>query len=255
MLACSSRAPMSQQTCLPMSHRIQELAIPGGWTERSVVLGTQPFRLLVPAAPNAFLDELDAVDERSLPKMRSDPNWANLWSAARPLAESVLAARWPADARVLELGCGIGLCGLAARAAGCRVTFSDYVPEAVALALENARRNGFDDRVEGLILDWRVPLGQRFEWIVASDVLYDNSLHEPLAEALDAMLARDGEVWIGDPGRSAAADFVNVILARGFDIGIFDAASRPRPAPQQAGFQQFRLTRKLATELARERAT
>lgn len=226
-----------------MPSSIQELSIPGGWAEQTVALGTRAFRLLVPAAPNEFIDQLDVLDERPLPKMRSDPNWANLWSAARPLAEFLLAANWSVNIHVLELGCGIGLAGLAARAAGARVTFSDYVPEAVALALENARRNGFEDHIEGLVLDWREPAGRQFARIVASDILYDTRLHVPLAETLAAMLAPGGEAWIGDPGRSTSADFLDVVREFGFDVTRFDASSSPLEAPAQAEFQRLCVTR------------
>jgi tRNA1(Val) A37 N6-methylase TrmN6 len=63
----------------------------------------------------------------------------------------MLAAALPAKAGddILELGCGVGigaLC-LAARVPDCRVTGVDIAPELIALAKENARANGFEERV------------------------------------------------------------------------------------------------------------
>src|SRR5437868_4260752 len=63
----------------------------------------------------------------------------------------MLAAAVPAKAGddVLEIGSGVGVASLclAARAAGCRVTGVEIAPELVTLAEENARANGFVERV------------------------------------------------------------------------------------------------------------
>ena len=45
------------------------------------------------------------------------------------MAQAVYDADWPAAATVLEVGCGIGVVGLAAAAAGWPVTVSDNRPE------------------------------------------------------------------------------------------------------------------------------
>src|SRR5271167_3007551 len=42
------------------------------------------------------------------------PYWADLWPAARMLAKAVLAESWPAGIAALEVGCGLGLPGIAA---------------------------------------------------------------------------------------------------------------------------------------------
>src|SRR5687767_172820 len=71
------------------------------------------------------------------------PYWADLWPAARMLAKAVLAEPWPAGLTVLEVGCGLGLPGIAALARGLHVIFSDYDATAVRFAADNARLNGF----------------------------------------------------------------------------------------------------------------
>jgi tRNA1(Val) A37 N6-methylase TrmN6 len=57
--------------------------------------------------------------------------------------------------RVVDLGAGVGAAGLAlaARAAGVSVTLVEVEPALALLAAENARRNGFGDRVQALALD------------------------------------------------------------------------------------------------------
>src|SRR5438046_3881241 len=54
------------------------------------------------------------------------PYWADLWPAARMLAKTVLREPWTRGTPALEIGCGLGLPGVAALSAGLRVTFSDY---------------------------------------------------------------------------------------------------------------------------------
>lgn len=213
----------------PYSRRLETLEIPGGWTERALGVGGRELRLLLPAAPDEFLNQLDDADPRGLPVMRAEPYWANLWSSAQPLAEQILRARWRQPQQVLELGCGIGLAGLAARASGHAVTWSDLVPEAVELALENARRNGWTDQVHGLVFDWNSPPRERrFSRIIASDVLYQPAAHEALAQTLAWLLAPAGEAWIADPGRSLAPAFLACLETHGLSGRWFDIHDRPR---------------------------
>jgi predicted nicotinamide N-methyase len=109
------------------------------------------------------------------------------------------------------------------------VTFSDYVPLAVDLALENAARNGFP-RARGLVLDWRADGGgdgQQFDLVVASDVTYDRTNLVPLLDVLDARLSAGGEAWFGDAGRGPAAEFVERAIGKGWSVSLFDEVDRP----------------------------
>src|SRR6267142_6435034 len=132
---------------------ITEHPVPGGWSDREVPVGPHVFRLFTPADPDQLLDHLETTQAATQPHL-ADPYWAKLWPAAPLLAAAVVRNPAPRGTRVLELGCGSGLVGIAALACGLDVTFSDYVPFAVELALENAARNGFRS-ARGLILDWR----------------------------------------------------------------------------------------------------
>lgn len=197
--------------------------IPGGWTKREVTVGDERFSLLVPATPDDLLFHLEAHPEAE--GLGADPYWAQLWPTSLLLAETILASDWPPAATAIELGCGIGLAGLAALAKGMHVTFSDYNPLAVELAVENARRSGFDN-VTGLVLDWRDPPHKPFDVILASDVIYDRLLHVPLMQTIEALSHERTITWIGDGGRSATEDFVYLALER-WQIDLFDLAGRP----------------------------
>src|SRR5262249_41452647 len=65
------------------------------------------------------------------------PYWAPLWPSARMLAKAVLREPWekyPRPVQVMEVGCGLGLAGIACLARGLSVTFSDVDETALAFA-------------------------------------------------------------------------------------------------------------------------
>jgi predicted nicotinamide N-methyase len=208
--------------------------VPGGWTERTFALGDRSVTLDLPADPDALLEQPAVLDRHA----RDDymPYWAHLWPAAIRTAEAIVRFGWTPRGRVLELGCGLGLVGIAAAIAGERtgvhVTLSDYDAEAVAVALHNARRNGLEN-VTGRLLDWRDPPAERFHAVIGCDLLYEERDHAPLLDALDRLLEPGGLAWFGDPGRSRAIDFWHRAEERGYGATAFcvesGASIVPRP--------------------------
>ena len=222
---------------MPAQSSLAAQTIPGGWSEQDVTVGGHTFRMLLPADPHRFLDDLD--ESPAAPKELADPYWAKLWPAAYHLAEAMLAAEFPPETEILEIGCGSGLAGLAALARGYRVTFSDYVPLAVELALENARRNALDAKASGLVLDWREPPPLAAGVIIAADVLYERAKNPILVNLLQRILAPGGVAWFGDAGRSASADFLQLATDRGFSVKLFDETNRPVGVPAVGHYQRF----------------
>jgi len=167
-----------------------------------------PFPFWTAVSADPLLDRLtaqadehpDVVDERM-------PYWAELWPSARVLAEAILGAENLPDGPWLELGCGPGLAGLAARMRGRPGLWTDYAAEALWLAELNARDNGFADP-QTRLLDWREPPADlRVPWILASDVAYEIRHFAPLRNCWDRLLAPGGEIWLGEPGRPIARAF------------------------------------------------
>jgi predicted nicotinamide N-methyase len=220
---------------------ITAISVPGGWSDREVTIGPHVFRLFMPSDPDRLLDHLESPEATARPHL-ADPYWAKLWPAAPLLAEAIVRNPPPRGMRVLELGCGSGLVGIAALACGLDVTFSDYVPLTVELALENAARNGFDG-AKGVVLDWRQPHDERFPMIVAADVTYDRENLDPLLGVLDRMLADGGEAWFGDGGRGPAGEFVRRAGDRGWSVSLFDELDRPATSPVLGRCQRIVLRR------------
>lgn len=166
-----------------------------------------------------------------------DPYWGTLWTSAPKTAAMILRQTWPSRLKAMELGCGIGVVGIAALIAGHDVTFADHASSAVRLAVANAALNGLADMV-GMVFDWQQPTTHQFDFILASDVLYDAAGHEPLLNTLQAMLSGHGVVWIGDPGRVHTPRFVELAVKHGWRVESLDEFAQPCPAPAH---MQFRL--------------
>jgi predicted nicotinamide N-methyase len=215
-------------------------AIPGGWTERAWTISGREFRLTLPAVPDAFLDDpavaaLHARDEYM-------PYWAYLWPASLAMSAAMLRQPWPAGTPILELGAGVGLVGLAALAAGYRVTITDYDPTAVDLALYNAQRHGFD-AVRGRVLDWRDPGHEQYPVLLGCELLYEDRNHELLLDVCRALMPSDGVAWFGDGGRVRAERFCRLATAAGFNVRLFDEVGKPLSALRVGRYQLIELRR------------
>lgn len=213
--------------------------IPGGWSQRKMLVGDREFDMIVPADPDALFGQVEEADQ--LGEAEPDIYWAALWPAAIPMATAMLNSELPRGTHALELGTGIGLPGIAASARGCTVTVSDYVPISVALAVHNAQRNGLS--VRGLLLDWREPQDERFPLILGADILYDANRHGDLLNVLDKMLCEDGQCWIGDPGRYHFRKFIDRAASRGFVVRVRDESGNEMLEPVTGQFQVIVLTR------------
>jgi predicted nicotinamide N-methyase len=137
------------------------------------------------------------------------PYWAELWPSSVALARAVAAAKL-AGARVLELGCGLGLPSIAAALRGAHVLATDRSADALGFTTYNAGLNGVS--VEVGVCSWAHPESvlSRAPWdlVLAADVLYLHNDLRDLDDLLPRVVAGTGQVWMADPGRPPAAAFV-----------------------------------------------
>ncbi|MCW3041632.1 MAG: Methyltransferase type 12 [Solirubrobacterales bacterium] len=182
--------------------------------------GRPPLRILRPASSEALIDEqaFAAGDEYL-------PYWAELWPSAVALARLV-AREDLTSARVLELGCGLGLPALAAARAGARVTATDWAPDAITAATDNAAANGVT--LQAVVADWREPgpLVARGPWdlVLAADVLYEARAVAPLLALLEALAAP--RVLVADPSRATCEPFLEQAAER-WNLAATRAPDRP----------------------------
>jgi predicted nicotinamide N-methyase len=146
------------------------------------------------------------------------PYWADIWPAARMLARAVLETDWPPGQTALEIGCGLGLAGLAALSKGMRVIFSDYDLTAVAFAERNAKLNGFTN-FTARPFDWRdPPTDLLVPVILGSDLTYEERNNDPLLYLFDKMLAPGGTILLTDQDRPSTPAFIAKLEQFGWSI-------------------------------------
>jgi predicted nicotinamide N-methyase len=189
-------------------------------TVRTVpILGAPaPFRIAVPANPDAVLDELASVVNTSAPDAAAEPHmpyWATPWASGIALAEVLLSRQAEVSNKlVLELGCGLGITAAAALAAGAALSVADCFAETLTYCRYNALTNaGAAPRT--LLADWRSDTGRRllvgagpFDLVLAADVLYEAEDVEPLLALVPKLLRASGRFWLAEPGRTTSARFV-----------------------------------------------
>jgi predicted nicotinamide N-methyase len=146
------------------------------------------------------------------------PYWADLWPAARMLAKVIVKENWTPGLEALEIGCGLGLPGVAALSMGLKVTFSDYDATALRFAADNARLNGYED-FRLLHMDWRYPPADlKVPVVLASDLIYELRNAAPLVALIKHVLAPGGLCLLTDQDRIPSYTFREMLTAQGMEF-------------------------------------
>lgn len=178
-----------------------------------IPIGERTFEVEAPHSMDALLD--DPTVQQAFAVDEYMPYWADIWPASRFLAERLMQEDFTnpdgTPQSVLELGCGLGLAGLAALARGANVLFTDYEVTALQFVEANARRNGFE-RFQTMALDWRTPPADlRVPVILAADLIYEHRNIAPLLALLEQVLLPGGVCWLSDLDRPPAEQFRQAI--------------------------------------------
>ena len=180
----------------------------GYTSETTVMFPGKTFKINVVEDVDYLLDLVETDDDV--------PFWAVLWPAALGMAEYFWENTAFAGKRILELGAGLGLVGIVAAAKGAEVVQTDFIPEALQLAEQNAKINHIT-KIERVLADWRkFPLDERFDLIIGSDILYEPTLHPFLKEIFLNNLKPGGTVVLADPGRDDAKSFISMLQEEGY---------------------------------------
>lgn len=200
---------------------------------------------------DALCERIDAHERATGQRVNSDalglPYWAELWDSAIGIAQWIAAggmdrvikidrgplappptARPPL--RVMDLGCGMGLAGTVAALMGADVLFADIERDCLLFSALNAAR--YSDRARARKVNWQTDtLGERFDLIIGSDVLYDKTQWPFLDTFFRNHLADDGWVMLGEPGRMSGDLFVPWIQSRGWNLKRFEQPVPTRTTP------------------------
>lgn len=191
-----------------------------------LTLGGRPIDFTRVKDPEAVLDEVCRQEElarRGVAPKRPlrMPYWAAVWESALALGEH-LAKRPLQEVNALDLGCGMGLAGAAMAAFGARVTLGDIDTACLLFAQLNVWP--WRERCRVRRVDWQADdLGERFELIVGSDVLYERGQWDFVETFLRRHLTKGGTVIIGEPGRPQAERFREWIVDHGWHASVAKA--------------------------------
>ncbi|MDB5522372.1 MAG: ribosomal methyltransferase protein [Rhizobium sp.] len=129
------------------------------------------------------------------------PYWAYHWAGGTVLARYILdRPETVAGKRVIDLGTGSGIVGIAAAQSGAiRVVAIDIDPLAVVATSLNAERNGVT--LHAVCADILTGPPPQADLILVGDLFYAPSLAEAVLPFLKMCRSADIDVLIGDPGR------------------------------------------------------
>ncbi|KAK3252002.1 hypothetical protein CYMTET_38685, partial [Cymbomonas tetramitiformis] len=128
---------------------------------------------------------------------------ATLWGSAIVLCAAIsdpgnFTAGWFVGKRVLDLGAGTGIMGLALAALGAReVVLTDNEPRLLKIMQKNISLNSASGRVMARTHDWckdALPLRPPFDIIVACDCIYEGG--DGLVSTLQSCCAAEGIVLL-----------------------------------------------------------
>jgi predicted nicotinamide N-methyase len=146
--------------------------------------------------------------------------WWGITTAAVALSRHLHAMGNLSGKRAIELGCGLGLSGVTAALLGAEVTFTDYVPEALAFAEKNALLNGLRrENTRFRPLDWERPEAlDGFDLVLGSEILYEYFFHGCLIRLIEQALGPGGTIVLADRKRLVVSRFLGRLRDKGFRV-------------------------------------
>lgn len=156
--------------------------------------------VLVPSDQDALLN-MYITNERELGGLT--PYYGVVWPSALALCKHVGSSQIAKGSAVLELGCGVGLAGIAAAVTGAprSVLLTDLDPIAVQLAQLGAERSGVAAMCSGAVLDWHDLAAwpaAAFDVALAADVIYEPAACDGIASVLEHTLKPGGVLLLAD---------------------------------------------------------
>ncbi|WP_214473126.1 50S ribosomal protein L11 methyltransferase [Mesorhizobium sp. dw_380] len=158
------------------------------------------------------------------------PYWAYAWAGGTVLARYILDHPITvAGRRVLDLGAGSGIVGIAAAKAGAREVIAAEIDRNGVAALGlNAAANGVAITVVGGDVTAGSP--PVVDLVLAGDVFYGHDVASRVMPFLDRCLAAGIEILVGDPGRACLPRSRLRLLAE-YTVPDFGEAKDAAPSP------------------------
>ncbi len=182
-------------------------------THKNISLNNRDIKLTIINHPDNLLEIFSREDSDGILYL---PYWTYLWDSAIALSHHISELGDLSNKSILEIGCGFGLVGIVANLYGADVIFTDFEIEALYFSLENSQQNGIESP-KLVQMDWNTPcLNSKFDFILASDVIYDEQNWKPIIGLLKDLLKSNGVALFSEPNRENASGFLDLIAENGF---------------------------------------
>lgn len=172
---------------------------------------------------------LDHICDLYAPKTPADseqllrlcPYFGIIWPASRALATFI--DERPAlfsKRHGIEVGSGLALPSLVAARAGAQMHVTDFHPDVRSFVEQNAKLNQL--HLTYTEWDWTDAKNPKrhsdelFDFVLASDVLYERAHPTDIARSLTRLLKPNGVLYLSDPGRVYLDVALNAIEQQGF---------------------------------------
>lgn len=180
---------------------------------------------------DAAIDTLcHGVDEKSAESVfLADlcPYFGVLWPSARALALHLeRMGTWIKGKKIIEIGCGLALPSIVAAKNGAIVITTDFHPEVPIFLERNQKLNNV--LLQYKKVDWNtswdeknlIDLENQFDFVIASDVLYENGQAKNLANTFSKLSKKNGHIILTDPGRPYLQEFERELTLLGFRVDL-----------------------------------
>ena len=178
------------------------------------------------------LDEICKRYETNSPEEEEEllnlcPYFGVIWPSARALATFMSERKKLFNKkRGIEVGCGLALPAILASKMGAQIQATDFHPDVGDWVKKNADLN--NARVDYVRWDWTDETTnpaiaiRSYDFVLASDVLYESRHPKDLAKALERLVSPTGSIYLSDPGRAYLKQALEALQNLGFDRADFE---------------------------------
>lgn len=145
------------------------------------------------------------------------PYWAEHWPSSEVFF-AYCSNQFPKHYKnICELGAGLGVISAILVKKGNNIITTDISYQSCIYSSANILNHECSNKT--VCCDWRhSPFKQKFDCILASDILYEKRFIEPVIKFLKSNLTQNGHAYIADPCRSYWNFFKSEIVFKGFKI-------------------------------------
>lgn len=166
-----------------MNYKVEKVA---------VYYQNREFFLVKPEDPCELID-LDTHDDDT-------PYWAEEWPSSEIALQILPEIIENRNDLILEIGAGAGTVTTRLNALFPNYIAGDFIPEACYTMEQNRKLN--NGTFHPIAMDWNhSPFSEKFNTIVAIDVLYEEQMTEPVLQFLADHLTENGKAFVFDPQR------------------------------------------------------